>query len=303
MFITESFSLYSSNTYIRSPLNYIGGKYKLLNQILPLFPNYINNFVDLFAGGLNIGINVHANKYYFNDNLVYLINLYEYFYRTNLPTLVKNILSTINKFELSLTNSVGYNNLRSAYNQNRDPLLLFLLISFSFNHQIRFNSNHRFNTPFGKNKSCFNKSIEQNLVAFINRLKNLNIIFSSNNFDHFDFTTFSPDDFVYCDPPYLITSGSYNDGRRGFTGWGLKEELNLYSLLDTLNKNNIKFALSNVINHKDKVNNYLITWLENNPNYFVNQISSSYKNSNYQLKKTSSITNEVLITNYKVRTF
>ena len=36
---------------IKSPLNYTGGKFKLLPQILPLFPDNIDTFVDLFAGG------------------------------------------------------------------------------------------------------------------------------------------------------------------------------------------------------------------------------------------------------------
>lgn len=35
----------------KSPLNYTGGKYKLLPQIFPLFPSKINTFVDLFGGG------------------------------------------------------------------------------------------------------------------------------------------------------------------------------------------------------------------------------------------------------------
>ena len=40
----------NKNNYIKSPLNYVGGKYKLLNEIIPLFPNDINTFVDLFGG-------------------------------------------------------------------------------------------------------------------------------------------------------------------------------------------------------------------------------------------------------------
>lgn len=36
---------------IKSPLNYVGGKYKLLPQILPLFPAHINTFYDVFGGG------------------------------------------------------------------------------------------------------------------------------------------------------------------------------------------------------------------------------------------------------------
>lgn len=33
--------------FIKSPLNYVGGKFKLLPQIIPLFPTNINRFFDL----------------------------------------------------------------------------------------------------------------------------------------------------------------------------------------------------------------------------------------------------------------
>ena len=48
---------------IASPLNYTGGKYKLLPQLLPLFPNEVNTFVDLFCGGCNVAVNANAKKY------------------------------------------------------------------------------------------------------------------------------------------------------------------------------------------------------------------------------------------------
>lgn len=48
--------------YIKSPLIYNGGKYKLLPQIMPNFPSECNTFVDLFTGGLNVGINVNAKN-------------------------------------------------------------------------------------------------------------------------------------------------------------------------------------------------------------------------------------------------
>lgn len=35
---------------IKSPMNYIGNKYRILDQI-KVFPDNINNFVDLFCGG------------------------------------------------------------------------------------------------------------------------------------------------------------------------------------------------------------------------------------------------------------
>lgn len=52
---------------VSSPLNYTGGKFKLLPQILPLFPNDINCFYDIFCGGCNVSINVTANKIICND--------------------------------------------------------------------------------------------------------------------------------------------------------------------------------------------------------------------------------------------
>ena len=52
---------------ISSPLNYTGGKIKLLPQILPLFPNNVSTFVDLFCGGCNVAINTKANTYICND--------------------------------------------------------------------------------------------------------------------------------------------------------------------------------------------------------------------------------------------
>ena len=49
------------NNNIKSPLNYTGGKYKLLPQILPLMPDKFDIFVDLFTGGANVIVNINAN--------------------------------------------------------------------------------------------------------------------------------------------------------------------------------------------------------------------------------------------------
>ena len=43
--------------YTASPLNYIGGKARILDQLLPLLPQDIDIMVDLFCGGCNVGIN------------------------------------------------------------------------------------------------------------------------------------------------------------------------------------------------------------------------------------------------------
>lgn len=284
---------------IKSPLNYIGGKTKILEQILPLFPNKINNFIDLFAGGCNVGINASASRIYFNDNLTYLIDMYKIFQQNEISETISHIENRIKEFKLSLTNEEGYKKMRIKYNEQKNPLDLFVLIAFSFNHQIRFNNQHDFNNPFGRERSSFNLTMKNNLANFIKKIKETNTIFQSGCFNDFDFTFLNENDFVYCDPPYLITTGTYNDGKRGFKGWSEIEELQLLNILDLLNSKNVKFALSNVLEHKQKSNNILKSWIEANADYKINYINFDYSNSNYQTNKSGkSSTIEVLITNY-----
>ena len=141
--------------------------------------------------------------------------------------------------------------------------------------------------------------MQYNLEKFIIKLKTLNVAFTNLNFDEFDFSHLNENDFVYADPPYLITTGTYNDGKRGFTGWNEKEEVKLLQILSNLDRKNIKFALSNVIEHKGKTNYLLVDWINEN-GFVINYIKKNYANSNYQTKnreKNGSI--EVLITNYE----
>ena len=288
------------NKRIKSPLNYIGGKQKLLEQILPLFPNNINTFVDLFAGGCNVGINVTANNILFNDNLSFLVEMYKEFQSRELNKIIEHIEQRIHKFSLSLFNEAGYKELRQYYNDNKEPLDLFVLVAYSFNHQIRFNNNHQFNNPFGKERSNFNAVMKQNLVNFVKKLQEINCEFFCHCFEDFDFSNLTNNDLVYCDPPYLITTGTYNDGKRGFKGWSEKEEKSLLQTLDKLSDRNIRFVLSNVLEHKGKSNTLLTEWLGNNPDYNINYLDMNYSNSNYQtLDRNKHATVEVLITNYK----
>ena len=63
--------------FYKSPMNWPGNKFKLLKQLEPLFPPNINNFIDLFCGGLDVSCNTTANYKYANDMNNYLINIYK----------------------------------------------------------------------------------------------------------------------------------------------------------------------------------------------------------------------------------
>ncbi|GAB4489727.1 MAG: hypothetical protein OHK0045_13210 [Raineya sp.] len=286
---------------IKSPLNYIGGKYKLLKQILPLFPKEINIFVDLFAGGCNVGLNVKAEKIICNDNLKFLIEMYQKFQKYSLSEILQHIDNQIITFELSLTNEEGYKKLREHYNTHKNPLDLFVLVAFSFNHQIRFNNSHEFNNPFGRERSSFNDTMRANLIQFVRKIQATHIEFTCFDFENFSFSHLTENDFVYCDPPYLISLGTYNDGKRGFTGWNETQEYKLLVILENLHQRNIRFALSNVLEHKGKENDILQNCLNKNNYLKINYLRVDYSNSNYQtLVREKNTSVEVLITNYEV---
>ena len=275
----------------KSPFNYIGGKYKLLPQLFDFFPKKVDTFVDLFGGGGDVFINIKANNIYANDINNYLIEIYEKFKSMSIEELLDYIDSTIVENNLSKENKDTFLAFREKYNNNKNPLDLYVLVCYSFNYQFRFNSRHDFNNTFGSNRSWFNPTIRDNLIKFHRSIQGIK--FTSKDFRDFDYSVLKEKDFLYADPPYLITTGSYNDGKRGFNGWAEKDDLDLFRILDSLNERNVKFALSNVTEHNNLINENLIKW---GSNYNVHEIISNYSNSNYQSKINH--TKEVLITNY-----
>ncbi len=275
--------------YIKSPLNYTGGKYKILKPVLGAFPRQIGSFVDLFAGGFNVGINVEADRIFCNDQITYLIGMF------GLLVLLTLIRGLIAAYQLTQQYKEGYLELRRHYNESKDLTELFVLTCYAFNHQIRFNNSHEFNSPFGTNRSSFNGNIEKNLTAFCRALKEKDIVFSTTDFREMDLGFLGENDLIYCDPPYLISTGSYNDGNRGFRDWHEEEEAALLGLLDRLNGQGTRFALSNVLYHKGLSNDLLIEWSQN---YHITYIDKSYANCNYHFKDRDAVTVEVLITNY-----
>lgn len=290
-----------NKVYIKSPLNYIGGKYKILNQIIPKFPKKINTFVDLFGGGFNVGINVDANTVVYNDVIEQLCDLMSYFSTKNAEEVIQKVEDNISINGLNKENVDSFLKLRNKYNhntyKNKDDKTIdfYTLILYSFNYQIRFNQNMKYNTPFGKNRSSYNPNIKKNLEKFVNKINKINVKVSKEKFVDFDFSNLSNNDFVYCDPPYLITTGSYNDGDRGIKDWTTDDEKKLLNILDDLNSRGVKFALSNVLIANGKKNETLTKWSKK---YNVYIIENTFNNSNYRRKYKNDVI-EVLITNYE----
>ena len=276
---------------IKSPLNYVGGKYKLLPQILPLFPKEIDTFYDLFGGGFNVGINVDAKKHVYNDILKPVVELLWALKKEDRERVLMFIDDYIDQYNLSKTNKEGYLALRERYNETkRSPFMFYTLVAHSFNNQIRFNKKGEFNMPFGMNRSSFNPTLRKRFVEFVDKLHTLDVEFYNKDFREFNAHDFKINDFIYIDTPYLGTVATYNENG----GWTEKDERDVHEFLDRLNRKGIKFALSNVFESKGQSNDILKDWAKQ---YNVHYLDISYGNCNHQ-RKSKDPDVEVLVTNY-----
>ena len=287
--------------YVKNPFNYIGAKYKLLDQIYPLFPKEqdIDRFIDLFGGSGEVGINLPYNtKVIYNEKSKPFTELMNCLTNCDFVNLVEDY---IHKFNLSKTGKEEFLKLRTYYNKNKDNLsiqdssaILYCLIVHSFNYQIAFNSKGEFNMPSGYNRSWFSPQLKSKLENYIEVMQKKDITIHCGDFDSLNIESLHKNDFIYADPPYLITVGGYE--RDYFCKWSEQYEMELLNMLSILDQKGIKFALSNVIEHKGKTNEILKKWSEQ---YNVHHLNKDYKNCNYQTNSREIRTSdEVLITNY-----
>ena len=276
--------------YYASPLNYIGGKYDMIDFIVSNVPTKIDTFYDLFGGGMSVSINSNAKSIIYNDLNFKVKELFEYFRSNNMKDTLSRISNIIKKYKLEKNSIKPYNALRSKYNYSveskRNLMELYVLILFGFQQQIRFNSKYEFNNPVGQ--AHYNEKVKEKLISFVSELKRKNIVLFSEDYTFFK-KYIKKGDFVYIDPPYLVTLGSYNDGKRGFNGWDAKQEKELLIFIDYLDSMGVKFMLSNVLTHKNIENSILKEWLSTKRYYTIKYEGNSAKGRD-----------EVIIVNYQI---
>lgn len=247
------------------PLNYMGGKSPIVDFIKPQLHGR-SNFVDLMGGGFNVGINTNEfNKVIYNDINFAVANILRMFKEENTSSLLTFIEKTIKAYGLEKGGKEAYKKIREDYNKKyRDKKkaywYLYVVILYGFQQQLRFNSSYEFNNPVGE--SGYSDSVKEKIVSFCRRLKEMNAEFHIGDYQKID-TLIDADTLVYADPPYLITLGSYNDGKRGFKGWNPQEEERLLAYLDTLLDRGCKIIISNLLEYKGLKNLCLCEWVEN----------------------------------------
>ena len=200
-------------------------------------------------------------------------------------------------------NQLGFYSLRDAYNSQVDkfsPLsldMLYLLIVYGFNNDVRFNSRGHYNLPVGK--TDLNNNNLKKLEKYTARVKEISCRFICGDFRTPEIRKILLSaDFVYADPPYLLSDAVYNE--RG--GWTENEEVALLHLLTELCAAKIKFALSNVISkERPKIENkFLRKFVDDGSgkDLRVVGIDYHYRSSSYNKKSRDSCEEDVLVVNF-----
>ena len=93
------------NGIARSPLFYVGDKYKLVREIRTHFPAHINRLIEPFVGGGSVMMNVNADGYLLNDINSYVINLHLMLqgYIGHECEFINELYALIDNYELSLS--------------------------------------------------------------------------------------------------------------------------------------------------------------------------------------------------------
>lgn len=269
----------------KSPINYSGSKDTLVPEIIKILPNNVNVFVDVMGGAFNVGANINAvQKVIYNEFNPYVYELINWILKTSKDALIENIENRIIQYNMKKADKKSYDKLKLEYNKNQNPLDLFILHMYSFQNMIRFNGNHKFNTPVGV--AGYSEDMKQRIIDF--KTKTTTIETYNKDYAEFNWENYPKDTVFYFDPPYYITNASYNDGKRGMNGWNINSELELLSTLKHINDIGQKFILSNVIKHRDKEHTMLLDWVKEN-NYRIHDAGIS----GWRYAK-----NEILITNY-----
>lgn len=290
---------------VKPILKWVGGKSKIVQEILSSIPKKIDNYHEPFVGGGSVLLSLLSSsikvkyKIYAYDFNQDLINFYKHI-QTDAQEIIKKFKELKEEFDTIIGNEVirihsddekklssresYYYWLRNQYN-NISENSIYKSALFLFLNKTCFRGLYRigpngFNVPYGNYKHV--NIDEQNILDVSRLIKD--VVFKYCHFQD-SLKQIKKGDFVYLDPPYYPEK---EDSFVKYTkaGFDKKEHDKLFYICKELNTQKIKFLMSNsdVSYVKDNFDGYKKKTLS-----VQRQINS---------KNPGSQTNEILIFNY-----
>ena len=236
------------------PIKSQGIKTKLVDWIADNISEIqYDRWVEPFMGTGVVGFNIRPKKALMCDSNPHLINFYNGM--KNKEITASNVKSHLQKEGQKLLDTDGkhYYEVRSRFNDKKNPLDFLFLSRSCFNGMMRFNRKGGYNVPFCKKPNRFAQAL---VTKITNQVKNVAQIIEMGDFTfkHQDFQTtikeLKETDLVYSDPPYIGRHVDY------FDSWSLEEEI-------ALNKGVVdskaKYVLSTWLSNKYRTNEYVFS--------------------------------------------
>jgi len=249
----------SSKIYV-PPIKIQGIKTKLVKWIISQIDFEIKGrWIEPFMGSGVVGFNLRPKRAIFADKNPHIINFYNSIKNGEIAAHKVRVFLESEGRKLFMKGEEYYYEVRDRFNKYHDPLDFLFLNRACFNGVIRFNSEGKFNTPFGKKINRFQK-------AYITKIVN-QVRYVEENIRRYDWEFITQDfrktvkeanknDVIYSDPPYIGRHTNY------FDIWMEKDEYDLYELLKNFEG---KFILSTWYRNKYRENRFIkALWSEFN---------------------------------------
>ena len=282
-------------SYIETPFNYTGSKFKLLSQIIPELDKSKSTFVDVFTGGGSVYTNVldKYEKVIVNDIISDLVKIHKELLNND------DIVGKTKSLCPGKKNPEGYGVLRDNYNNNPTPEGLWSLMLSATNNMMRFNQKFKFNQTYGDRG--FSDSTQRKVNNFTEHIRKFkdNLVYLSTEFENIDIQS---DMMIYLDPPYGRiknedgTIGKKQISEAGYNAfWKQEDDLKLYEFIKKIDSIGASFMVSGVLHHDGKTCWMLDKLIADGFKY--KEIEYDY---NKVSRKGNKETTEIIITNYYV---
>ena len=284
-------------------VKWAGGKGQLIDEIDGRLPKKeieagkIDTYIEPFVGGGAVFFYIAQNypqfrRFYLFDINRDVVNCYNTV-KKNLNRLISALKELESKF-LSLSDARRqqmYYQMRSAFNEDREPAKLIFLNKTCFNGLYRVNKSNEFNVPFGdyKKPTIWN---EQNLKAASRLLKKANI--ECRDFEACN-EYLGEDSFVYFDPPYRPLSATASFTSYSKDRFSEEEQIRLSEFCRHVDGKDAKFLLSNSDPKNEDPNDH---FFEDHYAGFTIERVKAVRAINCKASDRGQI-NELIITNYQ----
>lgn len=247
------------NNKLKPFLKWVGGKKQIINIITSNIPNNINTYYEPFVGGGSVYLTLLSQiirgeriikKMIISDKNEVLINAYNCV--KNTP---KELISNLKKLDKKYKSKKNINMKEKLYYQIRDQYnnhnkhmsncmraALFIFLNKTCFRGLYREGPNGFNVGFGNyiNPTIYDENQILLISYYLNKYK---VLFKHRSYNIL-LGKVKKGDFVYLDPPYYpINDTSFVKYHQN--SFSIDDHKDLHTFCDQLNKNKIKFLMSN----------------------------------------------------------